>query len=171
MVEARMFCALRGRSQPTWLQNKTVQDVLKSGMPPAAKHCMLCRCLSQRSTMGRRRTQWAPCRARWPGCRPTGRCVSCVRLPRASPSSCQSPFRHATCPHSKSSCRLALCMRNRPAVPEVAYSRPGIFCKLQCITRTSADMHQSKPDKGISSIIATGLCLGGSRPLECFATS
>lgn len=59
------------------------------------EHHMLCRSHSRLSTMGRHRTQWAPCLARWPGCRPTGRCASCARLQRASPSSCQSPFRHA----------------------------------------------------------------------------
>jgi len=53
------------------------------------------RCLCPHSTTGATRTQWVRCPAPWPACRPTGPCVSCVRWPRASPSSCLSPSRSA----------------------------------------------------------------------------
>lgn len=53
------------------------------------------RCHCRLNTMGKTRIRWEHCQAPWPVCRPIVPYVSCVRLPRASQSSCQSLFRCA----------------------------------------------------------------------------
>lgn len=82
--------------------------------------CVWCgarRCRCRRSTTGRTRTRWGRYQAPWRGCRPTGLCASCVRLPRASPSSCPSPSRSASCLFNRRPLHATKC-------PRVSYLGP-----------------------------------------------